>query len=276
MIGLDGSGIASTAIIVGRRATVAGIVRRPYPTATDRQFAVLPREAADVVLGPAEAARPTPGAGGTTNPGASATGAGSPGAGTATTGGGSAQDVDLARLGDHLGQVVRVGGLVASVEADGVDLEDGTATVRVVFEGEAADLLALLEPGDALNAVGTAARRGEPVLLVDDPAGLVLVGDLGAGAGADLPAASADVAEVAGRSSPLPGGGTAVRANIGSGFGLDPGPAGLGTLALLAATSILATAARRHRARRLIQARILARLDAFRQSAPAPGEGSGM
>ncbi len=55
--GLAGSGIASTAMVEGRRATVIGVVKRPYPTATDRRFAVVPRRAADIVLG--KAAGPT-------------------------------------------------------------------------------------------------------------------------------------------------------------------------------------------------------------------------
>ena len=44
--GLAGSGIASTDLAVGRAATVTGIVKRPYPTATDRRFAIVPRRRA--------------------------------------------------------------------------------------------------------------------------------------------------------------------------------------------------------------------------------------
>ena len=53
--GLAGSGIASTDLAVGRAATVTGIVKRPYPTATDRRFAIVPRQRADIVLGKAAA-----------------------------------------------------------------------------------------------------------------------------------------------------------------------------------------------------------------------------
>ena len=35
-----------------------GIVRRPYATATDQRFAVLPRGTADIAIGPAEGAGP--------------------------------------------------------------------------------------------------------------------------------------------------------------------------------------------------------------------------
>jgi hypothetical protein len=173
------------------------------------------------------------------------------------------QDVDLARLGDHLGQVVRVGGLVAAIEADGVDLEDGTATVRLIFAGETANLIALLGPGDALNAVGTPERRGEVVLVVEDPAGLVLAGNLAT--------SPPDATLPPGGASRLPGGVGTLSADIAQGMALDPGSAGLGTLLLLTATSVLVTAARRHRARRVLQARIVARLTALGRAAPGAG-----
>ena len=49
--GLERSGIASTALIEGRSASVTGIVKRAYPTATDQRFAVVPRSLADITLG---------------------------------------------------------------------------------------------------------------------------------------------------------------------------------------------------------------------------------
>ena len=48
VVGQPGSGIASSALTEGSTATVIGIVRRPYPSATDRRFAVTPRYPADV------------------------------------------------------------------------------------------------------------------------------------------------------------------------------------------------------------------------------------
>ena len=62
--GLAGSGIASTDLVEGRSASITGIVKRPYPTATDRRFAIVPRQRADLVLGraaPAAAGSPRPG-----------------------------------------------------------------------------------------------------------------------------------------------------------------------------------------------------------------------
>ncbi len=50
--GLPGGGIAASTVEEGRPATVTGIVKRPYPTATDQRFAVVPRSARDLALGP--------------------------------------------------------------------------------------------------------------------------------------------------------------------------------------------------------------------------------
>ena len=45
--GLPGARIAPTTLVEGRRATIVGIARRPYPGAADRRFSVVPRSAAD-------------------------------------------------------------------------------------------------------------------------------------------------------------------------------------------------------------------------------------
>ena len=63
LVGLPGSGIAAAAVVEGRSATVTGIVKRPFPTATDRRYAILPRSAADFVLGTAAASVGPAGAG---------------------------------------------------------------------------------------------------------------------------------------------------------------------------------------------------------------------
>ena len=76
------------------------------------------------------------------------------------------------------GRTVRVGGLVGDLVPGGFTLDDGTATGPVVLEGAAADLLPLIEPGDAINVVGRieSTDRGWTVV-VADPAGIVLAGD---------------------------------------------------------------------------------------------------
>jgi len=257
--GLPGAGIPSTAAVEGRAATVTGIVRRPYPTATDRRSAVVPRAPGDLVVGPAEPSRvPVPAGRTAAGPG----GPGAPGGSPAGRPDESPRDVDLGEIGEHLGTLVRVGGIVIEVAGDGVVIDDGTATGRVVLRGEAAELLPMLQVGDALNAIGRPERMGDLVVVVDDPAGLHLVGALGE------PVAISTVAPSAGAGDPAP---DAVRASVRRGFGLDPETAGLGTLAVVAALSVLATLVRRHRARRLLQARIVARLEALAPSR-APGE----
>ena len=263
--GLAGSGIASSAVTEGRRATVTGIVRRPYPTATDRRFAVVPRGPSDVVLG-AAITGPGAGPGSTPAPGVSP-GAGDPGGGGAL----GAVDVDLVRLAEHVGSTVRVGGLVTELEPDGARLDDGTATARLVLAGEAADLVALLQPGDALNASGIVERRDDEVILVvADPADLVLVGDLGPEPAAGEPGADAPGGPVGGSADPA---GT-MRAGVTGDAPVDPASAGLGTLALVAAMSVLVTAARRHRGRRLLEARVRARIEALARPPEAHGADS--
>src|SRR5204863_5701849 len=49
--GLAGAAVPSGALIAGRTATIVGIVRRPYPSASDRRFAIVPRSSRDVTLG---------------------------------------------------------------------------------------------------------------------------------------------------------------------------------------------------------------------------------
>ena len=60
VVGQAGAGIAVDTLAEGRVATVTGIVRRPYPTASDQRFTILPRYPADVrVTGSAAAAGST-------------------------------------------------------------------------------------------------------------------------------------------------------------------------------------------------------------------------
>jgi hypothetical protein len=166
--GLPGSGVASTALVEGRHATVSGIVKRASPGATDRRFAIVPRSGADIDLGSATASAPASAAGGSKT---------SAGAGTVTAAT-SAIDADIADLADHVGRVVRVGGLVVSLWPDGVTIDDGTEVGRIVLRGPAADYLPLLEAGDAINATGTVERQASELLVaVTDAAGIARVGD---------------------------------------------------------------------------------------------------
>ena len=54
-------------------------------------------------------------------------------------------------------------------------LDDGTAIGRIVLAGAALDSLALIEPDDALNAIGRVERDADgPVVVVDDPGGIIV------------------------------------------------------------------------------------------------------
>ena len=70
-----------------------------------------------------------------------------------------------------VGRLVRVGGLVVDLRPDGFTLDDGTAIGRIVLRGAALELLPLIEPDDALNAIGRVeAATDGVVVVVDDPA----------------------------------------------------------------------------------------------------------
>jgi hypothetical protein len=265
ILALAGAGIPATALVEGRQATVTGIVRRPYPTASDRRYAIVPRSAADVVLGAASASAPAgspmaivPASSG--GPGASGQGGAGPAADAA------APSADLRDLVQRVGQRVRVGGLVTELSATGFRLDDGTATASIVLGGSAADLAALVAPGDALDAVGRVELRGAPVLVVEDPGDITLVGDLG---GADPSASGAGAAQAAmglGSAAPDLGHLTGV-----GGRSDAPATTGLAILAVTLAIvgGALAVANRRVRARRATAARLRRRLAALAgQSAP--------
>ncbi len=251
---LDGAAIPATAVAEGRRATIVGIVKRPYPTATDRRYAVLPRSPSDITLGPAAAASPVSGTGG-----------GATGGGAAPSSG--AEAVPAADLGDlaaRVGERVRVGGLVTETTPDGFRLDDGTATAAVVLDGDAADLAALVGPGDALDAIGVVELRDDPVLVVRDPADVTLVGDLG---GADSTVAPSAVTTVS-LSSLTPAIGA-----VASGSGA-PVP-GAALLAAILGLAVLGAVAVRHRvrSRRRLRETLRRRLDAWSRSPSAPEGG---
>ncbi len=204
--GLAGSHISSVALVQGRGATIAGIVRRAYPTASDQRFSVVPRSGADITLG--RAAEPVP-SGSPADPGrangatigtsgndpagtpadgsgtittdATATGSSQPG-GAAAGGATAAQDVTLDRLPELIGQLVRVGGTVLALDGPLATIDDGTgqAIVRAPVDLDTGD--AALHPGDVINATGYASERdvGGWEVVVLDPADIERASDLGA------------------------------------------------------------------------------------------------
>jgi hypothetical protein len=137
----------------------------------------------------------------------------------------------------------------------------------VILHGQAAELLPLVEPDDAVNVTGRvdSTERGWTVV-ADDPAGVVLAGDPTAPA----PAPSGDP-------NPPAGAATTLAAPTTAGFGPFAGHdltgvAGLGTLASLTLVSLLVTLVRRRLLRRRSTSRVAARLAAFVGPQPAaPG-----
>jgi hypothetical protein len=247
IVGLPGAHVPATALAEGRRASIVGIVRRASPGATDRRFAIDPRSARDIDLRPAVAV-----------PGAAGRKAGGQGSSTSPASSTPAGpiDVDIAALAHRVGQTVRIGGLIVEVLADGAQLDDGTATGRIVLTGSAIEYVALLEGGDAVNATGMVARRGdELVVVVDDAAGLARAGDLDLGASPSVPAASPS-------SSPPPGRESRIAASAGPFGSLGvPGAAGLASLVLFSVASAVVTVLRRRRARPAFLAALASRVD---------------
>jgi hypothetical protein len=261
--GLAGARISPTSLVEGRTATIIGIVRRPYPSATDRRFAIVPRRPADITLGSAAEDRSSAPANGPTGSGTGgiAGGAGSISGPAGSSLGASPTDIDIAEVGDHVGALVRVGGLVGELGADGFALDDGTAIGRIVLSGSALDQLALIEAGDPLNAIGIVQERPDPagvagaVVMVSDAAGIIRVGD----PVADAPSAAP--------SNPLPGGPAPSAADESathraSGL-LDANLPDLGIagIVLAALGSLAVTLLRRHRMRRQLAARVARRLN---------------
>lgn len=256
--GLSGAGIASTSLIEGRAVTIVGIVRRPFPTAADRRWTVIPRRPADLAVGPAGAgeASASGASGGTARSNTDGRRASVPAASSA-----NAPVVDLATLPDHVGELVRVGGLVVARTADGFTLDDGTALGLVELRGDAAAFRELIEAGDAIGVVGRVQRRvgAPPSIVAGDPAGLVRLGSLGE----SVPLAASRTPAPEQSASPAP----VLAAGLGDPFGaLQGGWLGVGGLALLSSMSLLAAAVRHRRRHRRLGGAVAARLASLRRS----------
>jgi hypothetical protein len=260
--GLAGARISPTSLVEGRTATIIGIVRRPYPSATDRRFAIVPRRPADITLGSAADEQPRAPANGPTTSGMPGTAAGATSiAGPAgSSGSASPTDMDIAEIGDHVGALVRVGGLVGELGADGFALDDGTAIGRIVLSGSALDQLPLIEAGDPLNAIGIVQERPDPagaashVVMVSDAAGIIRVGDpVG-----DAPSAAPSDPPPGDTVSGMP---DATATHRASGL-LDASLPDLGIagIVLAALGSLAVTLLRRHRMRRQLAVRVARRL----------------
>jgi hypothetical protein len=176
--------------------------------------------------------------------------------------------VDLAVLAEHRGEIVRVGGIVTAVASASILLDDGTGIGRIALSGDAAAYLALLAPGDALDAVGrVGGSPGASEIQVTRASDIVRVGDPGTdpgGGGTSEPAGSEPVGPgtFAGGAAPTsaePG------APVASSVLLAVG--GCVALAVLAGAAF---AVRRRRERRSMEGRIALRVASFAGGRPDP------
>jgi hypothetical protein len=281
VVGQAGAGIPMTTLVVGRAARIAGIVRRAYPSASDRRPSILPRSTADVVVSSARADDGTGGPSGSnaTSSGdagsAAATGADDHGS-NAVSGSSSAlvaRDVDIVDLASIGDETVRIGGLVSELLDDGFRIDDGTSIGRVVLAGQAAAQPPPMDLGVAVNVVGRVARLadGETVVHVDDPTAIVVGSDALAGLAGGTTAAE----------GPGPGGGAGSES-----AGLDGAPVGsiasplafVGLMIVLVVGTMFAAAVfrRRRQARLLADRHIADRIATFaeapaRSDRPVPG-----
>jgi hypothetical protein len=266
--GLPGAGIPASALVEGSRVRIVGILRRPNPAAADQRFVIVPRSAADIrvlaratALAGASSSRPAAaGLGASTS--STAPGGGGAGAGAATP-----ISADVAGLARLVGRAVRVGGLVATVDAAGLVLDDGTGRSRLDLVGEARSLLPLIGPGDALGATGLVQAGTPPTIRVTDPAALVRLGDLGE----SLPIAGSDDredgVEIVQDDSPATMSSSAAAATpppaprgVNGGAAPVPMTAGAGSLGALAVAGGTLVMVRRRRDRRIVRMRIARRL----------------
>ena len=210
--GIERSGIPADALVEGREATIVGIVKRAYPTATDQRFALVPRSGGDIHLGTAPATdRPSSSDSPTGGPDSTPDGAGglplwpeslepgqTPAAGVPSP---TATDdiVDVADLAGHIGQRVSVGGFVTAIDGARLTLQDETAAAVVRLSGDAMASLERIAIGDLVNATGLADRNaaGGIEINVTDPADITVLSPLAAAAASERPSGVATSADPA-------------------------------------------------------------------------------
>ena len=171
VLGEPSVAIALTKSSVGRLAVVVGIVRRS--TSDSSVFQLLPRTSLDFRLGPSpEALGATAGLGSAGPSGGSPVSSGSA-VGAATT------SVGIGSLSAYIGRTVTVAGLVTKTASGTATIDDGTGEVRVGGSA-AADALAMLEPGDAIEVTGLLEQDEGGLIIKADPLSVVdLPGDRG-------------------------------------------------------------------------------------------------
>ena len=252
VLGEPGAGISPSGIVAGRLALVTGIVRRS--TSDPSVFQLLPRSAADLILGPAPASSGRRAAAAVAG---QASGSGAAGASAA-----AGTLVTVSDITGREGETVTVAGLIVGTGPATATLDDGTGRVRLGGTA-AADALSLLEPGDAVEVTGLVSRDAEGWLIEVDPDLIVTLAGGGSGTtassdrSADNASPSADAAsDGPGLEAPAARGQTHGLALAAGGMA-GPSPielialfgGGLALVALLGLTAARAVRARRLRAR---------------------------
>ena len=243
ILGEPGAEISVAGLTPGRLALVTGIVRRS--TSDSSVFELLPRSAADLILGPAPA-----GSGGSSDgpsdgkPTARPSGSGAAGATPTMT---DARLITIADIPSQEGKTVTLAGLIAETGPETAILDDGTGRVRL-GGAAASEAISLLELGDAVEVTGRVSRDADGWLIEVDPSLIVaLAGTPGTAPSADgaLATAEATASEVPGLGGGVPpaAGQANGLARSGAGIG-DSGPLGLLALAVavLAALAMLGLA----------------------------------
>ena len=269
VVGQPGSGIAVGALVEGRMASVVGIVRRPYPTASDQRYAITPRTPADLrILG-----SHAPGTGRSTASAAHPVSSPGEPTGAAERSPAGTLDADLIDLAAFVGRTVRVGGLIVGLRPDGLLLDDGTGVSPVTLRGSALEILPLLEPEDAINATGRVEQTVDgATVVVEDPGGIIQAGDpvAPAAGGVDGGKAITHTAEATGSGGLQAAAPSTHLAGLLDGpTGIGGGLAGLGILIALSLASLAVSLGRRVHERRRLERKITARLSEFGAS-PGP------
>jgi hypothetical protein len=216
---------------VGRLAVVTGIVRRA--TSDSSAFQLLPRTSLDFRLGPA------PDGAGMAAAAGSAGGSGDGGLDAGTSQGLVGDTVPIESLSAYLGQAVTVSGLVTATTDSTATINDGTGEVRLGGRS-IADVLSMLEPGDAIEVTGVVEQDGEGLLVEASPDSVVDVPgarDSGSGQAGSVSGA-ADSSSMRASAAPLAASASMPRT---SSVGLPP--VGLAILAAFLLAGALASAA---------------------------------
>ncbi|MGH2464480.1 MAG: hypothetical protein ACRDGI_03390, partial [Candidatus Limnocylindrales bacterium] len=145
---------------------------------------------------------------------------------------------NLRDLGSLMGRLVEVSGIVSGLDGSMIELDDGTATGRLLLTGAAAPFLGLVEVGDPLDVDGrVVADASGPLLLVTQADAVRQAGDPGAGPAGD-PGASPLASQPSGDPSGAPSTSPPNRLEPGLAANETGGSAGPGALGLLQALAM--------------------------------------